>query len=83
MLSRDALALYRLVRLYRQPAPLCRLAVAMAIPRERFIAAVHECRRAGLLTASALEGRHGNTPAELRHAIAEDGALLGFLSERE
>jgi hypothetical protein len=83
MLSCDAKALLSLVRLYRQPAALGPLQRALALPRERFVAAVQECRRAGLLTAQALEGRHGNTAEQVASAIREDGALLGYLSERE
>ncbi len=49
------------------------------IPFDR---AVAEARRAGLLTATALEGRHGVSLADRDAAIAEDGLLLGFLSLR-
>lgn len=40
-------------------------------------------RRAGKVSLSALEGRHGVNPAEAEAAVREDGTLLGFISLRE
>lgn len=50
--------------------------------RQTFDNAVESARRAGLVTATALEGREGITAEERGAALREDGALLGYLSIR-
>jgi hypothetical protein len=54
------------------------------LSREQQDAAIHALRKAGVLTANALEGRHGMTPQE-REAVIDDGneKLMGSVSLRK
>jgi hypothetical protein len=60
------------------------VALRQALPLDRaaFDAGLGQLRRAGRFTCSAAEGRHGLTAEERAAGIAEDGALLLYVSRR-
>jgi hypothetical protein len=55
-----------------------------AVPADRaaFDAALQRLRRAGRLTLSAAEGRHGLTPEERAAGLVEDGVLLLYVARK-
>ncbi len=57
-----------------------RKAVSCSVPE--FDAGVQKLRQEGLLTLSAIEGRHGISQEERRAAIQEEGSLLLFVSRK-
>lgn len=63
--------------------PLTRLRKKLGWSRERFDRAVHAARKAGHLSASAYEGRHGITAEDREASIREGEEMLGYLSRRK
>lgn len=61
-------------------APLDRLGSRLGLAPAQLHALVQALRRAGKLTASVHEGRHGLTPDQERYLISEGGERLGFVS---
>ena len=55
---------------------------ALGVSRAAFDAGLDQLRRAGRYVLSAAEGRHGLTAEERSAGIAEDGALLLYVSRR-